>query len=103
MAAQMATNNIRDNLRRPDCVGALVADSVCEAVKLLVMSGIENYTVIRRAALLLARSLRETMDLRTGSARREPPHGGEAPQRCARASHPSRPTAATPPWAGKPG
>src|SRR5437764_1274596 len=54
MAAQMATNNIRDNLRRPDCVGALVTDSVCEAMKLLVMSGIENYTVMRRA-LLLAR------------------------------------------------
>src|SRR5438067_12478906 len=55
MAAQMATSNIRDNFRRPDCVGALFADSVCEAMKLLVMSGIENYTVMRRAALLLAR------------------------------------------------
>src|SRR5438105_8396262 len=94
MAAQMATNNIRDNLRRRGCAGALVADSVCEAMKLLVMSGIENYTVMRRAALLLARFLLETRDLRTGSARREPPHGGEAPQRCARASHTSRRRAA---------
>src|SRR5438105_10392229 len=94
MAAQMATSNIRGNLRRPDCVGALVADSVCEAMKLLVMSGIENYTVTRQAALLLARSLRETRDLRTGSARSEPQHGGEAPQRCGRASHTSRRRAA---------
>src|SRR5438105_25453 len=54
MAAQMATSTIKNNLRRPDCAGALVTDSVCEAVKLLVMSGIENYTVMRRAALPLA-------------------------------------------------
>src|SRR5438477_2773722 len=46
MAAQMATSNIRNNFRRPECAGALVTDSVCEAMKLLVMSGIENYTVM---------------------------------------------------------
>src|SRR5437588_2204256 len=102
MAAQMATSNISDNLRPTDCAGALVADSVCEAMKLLVMSGIENYTVMRRAALLLARSLRETRDLRTGSARSEPPHGGEAPQHCARASHTSRRRASALPLAGRP-